>query len=440
VRRAALALVVFAAVAARAADYSSLYDDALLSRKAPIYQEGLKSNFETVFLPKMTPAERQAVSHLVISVPLRGMDRSPFDFYTMRDGTVTMPAMSIRFLADLALAYTWLEVNGYSMEPVADYVSMLKYQSADRFGGRYPDPRRALGIPANAESDPNVDQISLALFNQALMFTLLHEAGHVRYGHPGYGPGVPRAAARANEEQADRFALEIMRRAGQPIPGLLLFFVSMAHFVPHRADFDSQAKYDAYLAQATHPLTSDRVRTMSAFIREHAADFGRLQLNPARAAQSIRKVADDIDRAVVPVLADVDQQRLAAARGRAMTLAGLQPRRPGEMLAPERLSATRPFDGTYDGEFTSGGGSIAIRVVLQRRGDTVTGRYSYGASEGEITGVVKDGVLHYTWREPGAQGRAVARATADGAGMSGTWGYGDASEGGGRWTGKRAVK
>ena len=439
-RRAALALVVFAAVAARAADYSSLYDDALLSRKAPVYQEWLKSTFETDFLPKMTPAERQAVSRLVIRVPLRGMERGPFDFYT-RDGTVTMSAMSIRFLADLALAYAWLDANGYSTEPVADYVSMLKYQSADRFGGRYPDPRRALGIPANAESDPDVDQVSLGFFNEALIFTLLHEAGHVRYKHPGYGPGVPHAAARANEEQADLFALEIMRRAGQPINGLLFFFISMARFGAHRADFDSQAKYDAYLAQATHPLTSDRVRTMSAFIREHAADFGRLQRDPARAAQSIRKLADDIERTVVPLLADVDQQRLAAARGSAMTLAGLQPRRLGEMLAPDRLSATRPFDGTYDGEFTSGnGGSVAIRVVFRRRGDTVTGRYSYGGSEGEITGVVEDGVLHYTWREPGGEGRGVTRATADGAGISGTWGYGDASAGGGRWTGKRAVK
>jgi Peptidase family M48 len=438
VRRAALALFAFAAVAARAADYSSLYDDALLRRKAPLYQEGLTHNFEKVFLPKMTPAERQAVSRVAIRVPLRGVERSPFEFYSMRDGTVTMPAMSIRFLADLAVAYVWLEANGYSMEPVADYVSMLKYQSAARFGGRYPDPRRALGIPADAERDPNVDKISLDLFNQSLMFTLLHEAGHVRYAHPGYGPGVSRAAARANEEQADRFALEIMRRAGQPIPGLLFFFVSMAHFVPHRADFDSQPEYDAFLAQATHPLTSDRVRTMSAFIRAHAADFARLQNDPALATRSIQKVADDIDGAVVPVLADVDQQRLAAVRGRSATLAGLQPRRPGELLAPERPSATGQFDGTYDGVFTSGRSSIPIRIVLQRRGETVTGRYSYGASEGEITGAVEDGVLRYTWREPGAEGRGVARATADGAGMNGTWGYGGASVGGGRWTGKRA--
>ena len=41
---------------------------------------------------------------------------------------------------------------------------------------------------------------------------------------------MPRERARENEDQADRFALEVLRRVGQPIDGLLFWFLSAAHF------------------------------------------------------------------------------------------------------------------------------------------------------------------------------------------------------------------
>src|SRR5216117_700949 len=129
------------------------------------------------------------------------------------------------------------------MEPVTDYVSMLKYQEASRFGGRYPDPQTALRIPATATNDPRVDSVYQQILSQSVSFVMLHEVGHVLHQHPGYGRGVARARARENEDQADRFALEVLRRVGQPVSGLLFFFLSAAHAVPHRADFGSDADY-----------------------------------------------------------------------------------------------------------------------------------------------------------------------------------------------------
>jgi hypothetical protein len=324
------------------------------------------------------------------------------------------------------------------METVTDYVSLLKYQPPARFGGRYPDPRTALQIPPNATDDPRVDLISGKILNESLSFILLHEVGHVLFRHPGYGPGVPRERARENEDQADRFALEVLRRVGQPIDGLLFWFLSAAHFVPHRADFGSDAEYQAHLRSDTHPLTSDRMRRLSEYLRTHAADYARLQANPARAAEAIRGTADAIDAEVVPVLADPDQQRLMALRGQRVSLETLAPRRPGEIMpAPSLPTGAQAFDGIFDGRLSDRTGALPARTILRRQGDRVTGIYSYGVGQGEITGIVEGDTLVFVWQSGGARGRARLRAGPGGVEFEGTWGFGEAATGGGVWTGAR---
>jgi hypothetical protein len=143
---------------------------------------------------------------------------------------------------------------------------------------------------------------------------------------------------------------------------------------------------------------------------------------------------------VVPVLADPDQQRLMALKGRNMTLAGLAPRRPGEtMAAPVAPSGpARPFHGVYDGEMHDGTAALPTRAALVRQGDRVTGQYSFGAGQGEITGVVEGDTLTYNWRTGTQHGRGVVRSSRDGTRLEGTWGYGERDTGGGRWTGARA--
>lgn len=444
---AALFIVAMAGAAvalpsvAAGADYGSMYDDRLLSQRQPVYREIMLGNLQKVFLPKLTVDERQRLLRLTVDFPLRGPERGLFEYFAERSGRVVMPAMAIRFLGDLGVAYAWLDANGYTMESVTDYISMLKYQDVSRFGGRYPDPPTALRIPANATDNPRVDNLSQQILSQSVSFILLHEMGHVLYQHQGYGPGVPRTRARENEDEADRFALEVLRRVGQPVSGLLFLLLSMAHFVDHRADFGSDAEYQAHLAQATHPLTSDRIKRLSQYLRQNAADYGRLQDNPTRAAETIRWVADAIDRQVVPVLADPDQQRLMALRGRSMTLAGLAPRRPGETMAapapPSPGAPPAPFQGVFDGEIDDGSARLPVRVVLHRQADRVSGQYSFGAGQGQIDGLVEGDTLTYRWRTATGSGQGVLRSSRDGSRVDGTWGYGDRSSGAGRWSATR---
>jgi hypothetical protein len=431
-----------AAAQGRDRDFGTMYDDALLTEKQREYREVILWNLQNVFLPKLTAAERQKLQGLSVVFPVRGPGRGLWEYYAERGGRVVMSVMSIRFLANLSLAYAWLDANGSTLETVTDYVSMLKYQDASRFGGRYPDPLTALRIPANAADDPRVVTIYEQILNQSVSFILLHEMGHVLHNHPGYGPGVAREHARQNEDQADRFALEVLRRVGQPVSGLLFFLLSFAHAADHRADFASEADYQAHLAQLTHPLTSDRVARLAQYLREHAADYGRLQTNPTRAATAIRWTADAIDKQVVPVLADPDQQRLMARRGRNMTLAGLAPRRPGETMAALPPAATstpaRPFHGVFDGEIHDGTAGLPIRSALVRQGDRVTGRYSFGAGQGQISGLIDGETLKFEWQTATERGHGVLRSTGDGSRVEGTWGYGDRETGGGKWTGTRA--
>jgi hypothetical protein len=434
-------LIVVLAVPALAwgADYGTMYDDRLLAQRQPVYREVMQDNLQKVFLPKLTPDERRRLTQLSVDFPLRGPERGLFEYFAERSGRVVLSTMSIRFLGDLGVAYAWLDANGFTMESVTDYISMLKYQDAARFGGRYPEPSAALRIPAKATDNPRVDNLSQQILSQSLSFIMLHEVGHVLYQHPGYGPGVTRARARENEDEADRFALEVLRRVGQPVSGLLFLLLSMAHFVPHRADFGTDAEYQAHLAQATHPLTSDRTRRLSQYLREHAADYGRLQDNPSRAAASIRWVADAIDKQVVPVLADPDQQRLMAARGRSMTLAGLAPRRPGETMAAPATAGARgtAFDGVFDGEIDDGTARLPMRAVLSRQGDRVSGQYSFGGGQGQIDGIADGETLSYRWRTASASGRGLVRSSADGSRIEGTWGYGERNAGAGRWNATR---
>src|SRR3546814_15677356 len=82
--------------------------------------------------------------------------------------------MSLKFFDDLAVAFAWLNRNGYSPETVLEYVGMLKYGREGDFG-RWPQPLRSLRIPDDALTDPAVDSLAQNIFTSGVIFVLLHE-------------------------------------------------------------------------------------------------------------------------------------------------------------------------------------------------------------------------------------------------------------------------
>lgn len=319
-----LALILFALVAcpAQGGPIGSMYSDRLLESRVPQYREVIEDKLN-VYLLAMTSAQRAGLSGVKLDIPLRGPDRAAFEFFAT-ERQATLPAMSIRFLADLALAEAWLVTRGYAIGTVYDYISMIKYQRPPP--GGWPEPRSALRIPSDAADDRMVDQLSLQLFNQALDFVLLHELGHIVLEHPGYGSTVTRVEARANEAEADSFALNIMRRVGEPPIGVPFFFALLSHAVPSQADYANKPAYDRALSEATHPLTSQRMRAAATVMRANAQDFAKLQVNRELARARVIEAAKQVDD-IAEQLDDLKVQRAIAQRALLVRFPDLAPRR-----------------------------------------------------------------------------------------------------------------
>jgi hypothetical protein len=106
-------------------------------------------------------------------------------------------------------------------------------------------------------------------------------------------------------------------------------------------------------------------------------------------------------------------------------------------MASRRASLNTLFDGVYRGEFVQSldPTPFPVEVVLERRGDQVRGRYTFGLGFGTLTGKVVGQQLHYDWEWAGNYGRGILTGRDDGT-FAGTWGYREASSGAGSWSGR----
>jgi hypothetical protein len=447
-RAATIALLpaLLLAPAALAKDMASLYDDATLAYWQPRFEEGIRWNVDNVIWPRLSAEERQQLAGVNLCFPLRGPSGDPLEFYArlgaaddacadLSPPVVVLPIQSIKFFDDLSVAHAWLWRQGYGPDTPLEYASMLKYGEPARFGGRYPAPLPALQIPDDALDDPVVDEQAQKLLKSAMVFLVLHELGHVLYGHPGYD-AISAAQAQVNEQDADRFALSVMRRIGVAPFGMVFWFQTAAYFAPNRGDFASDGAHAEWLRQTTHPVTEDRLRAIATELRQSPEDFALEFADQESGRRAILSTADEIEL-VADIMADPEIQQLIARRGRLAELSALAPRRIGETLGATATPTGAAFDGVYDGEVSDASGAVAIRTLLHREGDQVSGQYSYGGGQGQLRGVVDGNVLLFRWQEGSVLGRGRLMAAPDGAAFSGTWGYGDDEAGGGQWGGTR---
>jgi hypothetical protein len=259
---------------AASANLASMYDAAAVAQVQPRLRSRVVEILERAFRPNLLPVEQRSLANLTLQSPLEG-DPVLGYYSDSRNKIVTMPAVSMLFFEDLCEAYAWLYVKGYRLETVEEYVTMLKYKGPEGFGGRYPPPLKALGIPSDALNDAKVNDLSLRFRNTGYAFILGHELGHIRFQHRSYAD-VSVDVAQANERQADQFALELMRRVGDIPMGAMLFFQSGIYHFLNRADFPSDAEWNDFLSKrATHPITAERLRSLSTQIDALAPDFAR---------------------------------------------------------------------------------------------------------------------------------------------------------------------
>jgi hypothetical protein len=243
---------------------------------------------------------------------------------------VVAPAFSLLFVEDLCTAYAWLYKQGYSLETIDEYLAMLRYKGAADFPqGRYPPPLVALGVPASAAEDPDVNSMALRFRNSAYAFIFAHELGHVLAGHPN---GVTMEQSRANETAADDFALRVLAVDAAIPMGAILFFQAQAYFMPSLGQFKARGLSDQVWAmemrtKMTHPLTAERLKALAAAIKREGQEQPRANRETWDfVALKLLKIAD--------TLADVDLQHC-------MSVAAI--RAPVSELMPQRTSSASRF-------------------------------------------------------------------------------------------------
>ena len=409
------------------------------------YCTKIRPKLNDELIASMTVSERRAVGPVKLHCPrIAAGQKIPINFYAMQHPPrIIAPAISIKFLDDLAIASAWLLQNGYSQSTVYNYLSMIKYRRAGEMPqGRFPPPLKALKIPDDVLNDADIYSLSEKIFGSALLFVLAHELGHLRYRHPGYD--IPLQQAKQNELEADAFAVELLRRIGLPPLGVTHFFMAAAYLGRHRGDFASDRDWENYLrTQQTHPVTTQRLQILSAKLKQYAGDFARGEPNYANAVNLINYTAGQLD-GIAKILSDYEIQKMIAHIGRTTDLSSLSPVAEGRLYSDSfgdegRTNSTGAFNDVYRGSFSSGPESPAISIIIlfKRKGDRVSGKYKYGAGSGELYGVLKGDRLYFQWKEGPSFGKGVFTAGNQGRQFTGTWGYKESVENGGIWSGKK---
>jgi Peptidase U49 len=392
---------------------SQLYDTPTLKYWGGRYKRSTTKIMDEVIWPALLSNEKPPHDRKpVLEFPLwaEGIARGhPLAVYApVSSGRIVLPVFSLKFLDDLCTAYAWLQVNDYALESISEYTAILRWYRDPPPGG-FPPPLKALHIPENALDDPTVDERALGDFVTARTFLLLHEMGHILYGH--HDDPTPDESVR-NEQQSDRFAATVMQRTGLPPLGMLVFFLADAHL----------SRFPASESD-THPLSGERVRAL--------AD----NVDDASLAQGLRDLAVFFD--------DAEIREGFKATGIAGDLAALVPRRPKELprqqSGPSQERRTALFDGVYRGEFVQFPelAPIPFELVLERRGERVRrGHFTVGLGFGTIKeGKIVGTRLYFNWEWLSNNGKGILEDLGEGS-FSGTWGYREAQSGAGTWTGR----
>jgi hypothetical protein len=419
---------------------SRLYSQEKLQADAARWSEQIQAEYRDTIVPQLSEEERSALGTVKIEVPLSGPNGDPFSFYTDDKGTIYLPALSLRFFSDLCVANAWLNAHGYDGTAVRDYVGVLLREATLSPGAPLPAVFRSLGIPDNAREESAVANRVDRNFGNTIVFLLAHELGHALKKHDTHSRD--RVQKRRQEIEADAFAIEVMRRIGQVPLGVEFWFdvERIGHVQGIRrvtsARFPTETEWQKYLAGLDHPVTSERLDALATAVEKAPDSFARNQADQARWTRN-SKIFAQYMRLGAPS-ASIGAARIAEyERVRDLHVENLKPRKtaftiPGTEHEPD-------FNGLFAVRRTGADGrQDRMDLLLLRMGDDITGGYSNGEIDGFIQGDIRDGVLHFTWREGNANGHGVAQA--QGETLRGTWGLGESEQGTGEFSAERQKK
>ena len=113
----------------------------------------IQGAYQEIITPAFDQDEQHRLADIRFDFPASAPGHEPLAFWRSAN-TVHLSAASMKFVADILLAYVWLGRNGYQIGSLDDYLLMLacwKQEAAP------PPPRIALHIPDNAREDQATD-------------------------------------------------------------------------------------------------------------------------------------------------------------------------------------------------------------------------------------------------------------------------------------------
>lgn len=414
-----------------AQNVTRLYSGESLETDAARFGEQVRAEYRDTIFPQLTETERAALKAIKIEVPVSGPNGDPFEFYT-NGSTIYLPALSLRFYADLCLANAWLNAHGFDGTTVRDYVGLLFREATLSPRAPLPPVFRTLGIPANAREETAVANRADRNFGNTIVFLLAHELGHALRKHRTDLRDP--AEQRTQEIEADTFAIEMMRRIGQLPLGLEFWFdvERIRHVAP--VNFPTEAEWQKYLAGLGHPVTNERLTALADAIEKAPESFARNQTNQALWT-SRSKMFAQMFRVAAPLAANPIARVAEYSRVRELRLASLKPRKAAFSLAGPN-EEEQDFNGLFAVHRTAANGAKdEVDLLLLRTENEVIGGYSSKTVRGFIQGKIVDGMFHFTWSEGKVKGRGMAEG--HGATLRGRWGNGEGEQDGGEFSGER---
>jgi len=437
----ALAITSCAGAVALGQNVSRLYPHEKLEADAARWAEQIQGEYRETILPQLTDEERSALSAIKIEIPLTGHYGDPFEFY-YENGKINLPALSLRFYSDLCVANAWLNAHGFDGTTVRDYVGVLLREATVSPRTPLPPVFHTLGVPDNAREESAVSNRANRNFGNTIVFLLAHELGHALKKHDTHLRDP--IQKRTQEIEADAFAVEVMRRIGQVPLGVEFWFdvERIGHVQGIRrisaGRFPTEAEWQKYLADLDHPITTDRLEALAVSIEKAADSFARNQTDQALWTQKWKMFAQYF-RVGAPSAGIGAVRRAEYERVRDLRLADLKPRK-AAFTIPGTSEQEPDFNGLFAVRRTAANGEQdTVDLLLLRSSDNqVIGGYSDGKVDGFIQGEIKDGMLHFTWREGTLNGHGVTAS--EGETLRGTWGAGNAEKGAGEFNGVRQKK
>jgi len=268
-----------------AKDFRNLYPLKQLQHVQAAYGTNIRGILFGDIRHYLLPGERKTLSTVTLNIPLYGSKGGLFDYHmNLQTGKMTIPALSVKFFDDLAIAFAWYERKGIDRTEIVKYVSRLYSQQS-----YMQRPLEALGVPKKAwELDAYVDDVSQKILKSGITFLLLHELGHWHYRHAPYD-AISNRQAQAQETLTDLLALEVMGRMHTIPYGIVPWFMVTGLLQGGNP--------------TTHPLSAERLYAIADKIENNPALFiaqeNRKTLNTQTVisvATRIRTIADEMNR------------------------------------------------------------------------------------------------------------------------------------------------